>query len=86
MCNKNEKYSNLKQALTEYSINKLSEYEVTKDFDDTLSNRDKRKRNRWWREKIGIKDALYPEVDNAFEQTRSNVMRWWYEFIDKSSL
>ncbi len=86
MSDKNEEYSNLKQALTEYSVNNWSEYEVTKNSDDKLSNRDKRKWNRWWREKVGIKNALYPEVDNSFEQTRSNVMRLWYEFIDKSSL
>lgn len=85
MCEKKEEYSSFKQALAEYSLKQWGKYEVPKDFDDKLSKREKRKINRFGCEKIGLKNALHPEVDNAFERIRSMLVRWWNEHKDKVS-
>lgn len=47
----------------------LSEPEVE------FSDRFKKRMNRLFREKVGTKRAMYPEVDNCFERTRSHIVR-----------
>mgnify|MGYP003293257759 CR=1 FL=1 len=76
MRGKNKEYLILKQALTEYSMKQWKKYEVFRDFNYKESKREKRKMNRMGREKIGLKNALHPEVDNVFERTRSNIIVW----------
>lgn len=83
MCRKKEEYSSFKQALTEYSFKQWGKNEVPKDFDNKLSKREKRKINRFGREKIGLKNALHPEVDNDCERIRSMLVRWRNEHKDK---
>lgn len=42
-----------------------------------FSDRFKRKMNRLFREKVGSKKALHPEVDNVYERVRSFIVRKW---------
>lgn len=42
-----------------------------------FSNRFKRNMNRLFREQLGAKKALHPEVDNAYERVRSYIVRKW---------
>ena len=77
MCEKNEKYSVLKQACIEWNKSELEKYENVEIDDSKFSKEFKRQLNRMGREKIGLKNALHPEVDNLFERTRSKIMYWW---------
>lgn len=40
-----------------------------------FSNRFKKRINRLFREEVGSKKAMYPEVDNVYEKIRSRVVR-----------
>ncbi len=42
-----------------------------------FSDRFKRKMNRVFREQMGAKKALHPEVDNLYERIRSFIVRKW---------
>lgn len=71
-----EKPSKLKQACiasyTEWSENlEISEDEIQ------YSDRHKKRINRIAREILKNEKPIYPEVDNAFERTRSKVVVWW---------
>lgn len=72
-----ENDSVLRQACIELEKKRWENFEVPEDFNYEVSKRDKRKMNRMGREKIGLKNALHPEVDNAFERTRSKFVRRW---------
>lgn len=72
----NEKYSVLKQACIEWSLEQYKNLEIPKDDDFEFSKRFKRKINRINREIIGDENTIYPGVDNAFERTRSKFVRW----------
>lgn len=80
MCAEKEEYSMLKQSLAEYGVKQWREFEVPQDFNYKESKREKRRMNRFGREKIGLKNALHPEVDNAFERTRSKIIFLWQRF------
>ncbi len=70
----NKGYSLLQQACIECCENEFKEYEQIEK--QNLSKRYKRRMNRIGREKIGLKNALHPEVDNIFERARSNMVYW----------
>lgn len=72
-----ENDSVLRQACIELEKTRWENFEVPEKFNYKVTKRDKRKLNRFGREKIGLKNALHPEVDNLFERTRSNFIRWW---------
>ena len=56
------------------------------DSDDTeieWSVKFKRKMNRLFRERVGSKRAMHPEVDNAYERIRSKIIYNFYRITDK---
>lgn len=45
------------------------------DSEMEYSDRFKKRMNRLFREQVGKKDAMYPEVDTLFERVRSGIIR-----------
>lgn len=45
------------------------------DSEMEYSDRFKKRMNRLFREQVGKKDAMYPEVDTTFEKVRSGIIR-----------
>ena len=79
MCEKDKEYSALKRACIAQFNEEFEKYNKYEDCDPEFSKRYKRKMNRIGREKIGMKNALHPEVDNLFERARSKFIRWWHK-------
>ncbi len=76
MCENKEEYSALKQAAIQRNRREMDKHK--KDIPKyEYSKRFKRKMNRLGREKVGLKNALHPEVANAFERARSKIVCWW---------
>ena len=72
-----ENYSNLKQACIEWSLEHYKNLEIPEKDDFEYSKRFKRRINRIGREIVGEEKAIHLDVDNAFERTRSKIVRWW---------
>lgn len=64
-------------AMRRYVENTVENVEVSKESTDDIefSDRFKKRINRLFREQVGSKRAMYPEVDNAYEKIRSKVIR-----------
>lgn len=68
----------LYKALDEYAkqeVERIDEEIGTQTVE--FSDRFKRNMNRLFREQMGAKKALHPEVDNAYERIRSYIVRKW---------
>lgn len=73
-------HSKFKEAMRLYveeEMKKLDEQMAKVNMDDfEFSDRHKKKMNRLFRERIGIKARIpYPEVDSRYEKTRSSIVR-----------
>lgn len=55
-------------------LERLEEQSKTLDFSRVTSISFRRKINRLFRERIGIKTVPHPEVDNAYEHIRSRIV------------
>lgn len=67
----------LSVAMRRYVENTVENVETLRTSTDDIefSDRFKKRINRLFREKVGSKRAMYPEVDNAYEKIRSKVIR-----------
>jgi len=63
----------LKKAFGQYVENE--EKLMEKESDIEFSDRFKKRINRLFRERVGSKKAMFPEVDNGYERTRSHIVR-----------
>ncbi len=71
-----EKESVFKQVCIKLYNDFANEYiDIDKYEEIVYSKKHKRKMNRINRETIGRTKAIYPEVDNAFERLRSEILR-----------
>ena len=66
---------NIKDALRPYIAKQAEEAQMGSEPKDPYNKRFKKKLNRLYREEVGTKKAMYPEVDNWYERTRSRIVR-----------
>lgn len=71
------KFKETMRLYVEEEMKKLDEQMAKVNMDDfEFSDRHKKKMNRLFRERIGIKDRIpYPEVDSRYEKIRSSIVR-----------
>lgn len=76
----------LKQAMKQYVEDTAEEVKaLTADKPEVeFSDRFKRRMNRLFREQVGTKRAMHPEVDNWYERTRSCIVRGVLVTADKT--
>ena len=67
----------LSVAMRQYVENTVENVEASKECSDEIefSDRFKKRINRLFREQVGSKRAMYPEVDNVYEKMLSRVIR-----------
>lgn len=67
----------LSVAMRQYVENTVENVEASVESEPGIEFSDKFKKriNRLFREEVGSKRAMYPEVDNAYERMRSRVIR-----------
>lgn len=67
----------LSVAMRQYVENTVENVEASEKSNSEIefSDRFKKRINRLFREQVGSKRAMYPEVDNVYEKMRSRVIR-----------
>ena len=66
---------NIKDAIRPYIAKQAEEAQAGSEPKAPYNKRFKKKLNRLYREEVGTKRAMYPEVDNWYERTRSRIVR-----------
>lgn len=65
------------QAMKQYVENSVDDIETFMNTEPEVefSDRFKKRINRLFREQVGSKSAMYPEVDSRYERVRSRIIR-----------